>query len=610
MLKFIRSLVLGLAVFSIVFASINPVSAVSGSSWRAGNIISDSVFTNKSAMTVSQIQNWLDARLKNCDPQGTKPSEWGGPDYNNDGVTTRAEYGRSQGNPAPFTCLNKYYEVPKTSPAPGVPASNYGKVNIPAGAKSAARLIYDAAQAHNISPKVLLVKLGTESAGPLTSDTWPFKSQYTYAMGAHCPDSGPGGSANCDSDYAGFSLQMRESAKLLRWYLDNMTESWWTYKKPYQTNYILWNVSPSGCGGGNVYITNKSTAALYTYTPYQPNQAALNNLYGTGDRCSAYGNRNFWRVYNEWFGSTQLLKFDSMSSPRWMTIPTDMRKTDLGTGLPTGSTIPAGTEVYFVDKTWLYDDVFLRTKHDNDNKVHSGISLSDLEEVTRAFSDMSAPRWMMPKQSIRKIDPITQTASGSTINKGLMIYFTTKFQIGGELYVRTSHDSGADARRGFLYSDLTDAPVAVQPMSAPRYFQAKSDLRAIDTVSGEFYGATIAKDSPVLYEYKFSINGVLYLRTSTQASSTDFVGIPIRSLEDISGKFLSLGGDEVKRVKTATHKINTKTLGQTGGTLDVGREITFSDKIYIGDKLYWRTSHDSSKGYIRAIPDSDLEPVS
>jgi len=27
-------------------------------------------------------------------------------------------------------------------------------------------------------------------------------------------------------------------------------------------------------------------------------------LYGTGDICSAYGNRNFWRDFNNWFGST------------------------------------------------------------------------------------------------------------------------------------------------------------------------------------------------------------------------------------------------------------------------------------------------------------------
>lgn len=289
---------------SINLAVGDSVGAVVASDWKAGRIIDDSVFMDGGGMTVNQIQDFLNGKVGTgnnavpgqCDTNGTRTSELGG--------GTRAQYGASNGNPAPFTCLKDFYEVPKTSPSPTIPLNNYGGIPIPAGAKSAARLIWDAAQQYSINPKVLLVKLGTESAGPLTSDDWPFLRQYTYAMGAHCPDSGPGGSANCDSNYAGFSIQISEAASLLRYYLDNMAQPWWSYKKPYQNNNILWNVVERGCGGSNVYIDTKATAALYTYTPYQPNQAALNNMYGTGDNCSAYGNRNFWRVFNDWFGPT------------------------------------------------------------------------------------------------------------------------------------------------------------------------------------------------------------------------------------------------------------------------------------------------------------------
>ncbi len=284
--------------------------AVTAAGWKAGRIIDDMVFTNKNAMSLNEVQDFLNQKVGTnrgnsysvpgvCDTNGTKTSEFGG--------GTRAQYGASRGNPAPFTCLKDYWEVPKTDPAPGVPANNYGGVAIPVGAKSAAQLIWEAGQRYNISPKVLLIMIQKESAGPLITDDWPFRSQYTYAMGAHCPDSGPGGSANCDQNYAGFSMQINESARLLRYYLDNMSQPWWSYKKP-GINNILWNVEPTGCGGANVNIENKSTAALYTYTPYQPNQAALNNIYGTGDGCSAYGNRNFWRMYNDWFGSTVSVK--------------------------------------------------------------------------------------------------------------------------------------------------------------------------------------------------------------------------------------------------------------------------------------------------------------
>ncbi len=286
-------------------------SAVSAADWKAGRIIDDSKFTGLD-MSVAEIQSFLDYLVPNCDTNGTQPaSEYDRPDL------THAQYAASRGWPGPpYVCLKNYYEVPKTSPGLGIPANNYSG-SIPPSAVSAAQMIYDAARRYNISPKILLVKLDTESAGPLTRDKWPLQKQYTYAMGAHCPDSGSGGSANCDANYAGFSLQIAEAAKLLRWYLDSMTQSWWQYKKPYQNNYVLWNVEPRGCGGTDIYLESMGTAALYTYTPYQPNQAALNNMYGTGDNCSAYGNRNFWRVYNDWFGPTnngvQLVK--SPSSP-------------------------------------------------------------------------------------------------------------------------------------------------------------------------------------------------------------------------------------------------------------------------------------------------------
>lgn len=302
----IITLITVVAIFSTVPFVFRKVHAVTAASWNASRIIDDGIFTAGNGMSVDEIQSFLNSKVPACDTSGLQPSPYTAPDYNADGKITRAEYGQSIGYPAPFTCLRDYYEVPKLTPGPGEPLSNYGGTPIPVGAKSAAQLIADAAKRYNINPKVLLVKLATESAGPLTSDTWPFKKQYLYAMGAHCPDSGPGGSANCDVNYSGFSLQMDEAASLLRWYLDNMGKPWWSYKKPFQNNFVLWNVEPSGCGGSSIYIDTKATAALYTYTPYQPNQAALNNMYGTGDGCSAYGNRNFWRVFNDWFGNSRV----------------------------------------------------------------------------------------------------------------------------------------------------------------------------------------------------------------------------------------------------------------------------------------------------------------
>lgn len=70
-----------------------------------------------------------------------------------------------------------------------------------------------------------------------------------------------------------------------------------------QTTAIAYHPNAS-CGSSTVTLANRATAALYNYTPYQPNEAALAHMYGTGDDCSSYGNRNFWRIFTDWFGST------------------------------------------------------------------------------------------------------------------------------------------------------------------------------------------------------------------------------------------------------------------------------------------------------------------
>ena len=48
------------------------VSALSGSQFDAGNIISDSVFFNGSSMSVYAVQNFLTAKVPNCDTWGAQ----------------------------------------------------------------------------------------------------------------------------------------------------------------------------------------------------------------------------------------------------------------------------------------------------------------------------------------------------------------------------------------------------------------------------------------------------------------------------------------------------------------------------------------------------------
>ncbi len=208
LLVFVSSTILLIAG---IFVNSYPVGAANKKNWIAGNIISDANFTDEDSMSVSDIQSFLNRRIGSCDVQGSGIAT----EYNSN--LTRAQYAKARGWAAPpYVCLNKYYEVPKTTPGAGTPKNNWNEsLTRPSGSKSAAWIIKDAAERYNISPKVLLVKIATESAGPLTSDKWPLYSQYKYAMGSHCPDSGPGGSANCDSDYSGFSILQLQTLFLI-----------------------------------------------------------------------------------------------------------------------------------------------------------------------------------------------------------------------------------------------------------------------------------------------------------------------------------------------------------------------------------------------------------
>jgi hypothetical protein len=284
--------ILGLGVTSGYFAAASPQAnaASVASDWRAGQIIDDGIFFNSSDMTVEQIQAFLNSKVPTCDTQGTGTSEYGG--------GTRAQYGATRGHPAPFVCLKDYYENPASH------ENNLAGRQIPNGAMSAAQIIKNAADTNGISVRALLVMIQKESPGPLITDTWPFDNQYTNALGFGCPDT-----AACDPQYAGFANQVQNAARqftLYQRYPDSYRH------KAQQNNTVLYSPT-SSCGSGTVFIKSIATAGLYNYTPYQPNQAALNNLYGSGDACSAYGNRNFWRMFNDWFGTTYY-QFGNISS--------------------------------------------------------------------------------------------------------------------------------------------------------------------------------------------------------------------------------------------------------------------------------------------------------
>ena len=251
--------------------------AATGSDFDPGYIISDENFYDADALSASEIQSFLNEQVPSCDT-------WHSP-ITISGVTYSA----------PFTCLKDY----RTTIVDNAASAYCGF--IPGGNYSAAEVIDKVARSCGVSQKVLLVLLQKEQS--LVTDTWPAQNQYDRATGYACPDSGPNNSANCNAEYYGFFNQVYMAAWQFKHY--QATASTRDAYRAGAWNSILYSpYTDRNCGAESVYIQNQATAGLYVYTPYVPNQAALNNLYGTGDSCSSYGNRNFWRLYTDWFGDT------------------------------------------------------------------------------------------------------------------------------------------------------------------------------------------------------------------------------------------------------------------------------------------------------------------
>jgi len=228
-------------------------AAISGSEFDPGLIISDDEFYDGSAMTEAQIQSFLNSQTGVL--KGLRQN-----------VSTRAK------------------EVSQTT-------GNLICEQIVGGSNLlASTMIYRAQVACGISAKVILVTLQKEQG--LITRTSPSYYNINYALGYGCPDT----PAGCSDSYEGFGYQVYTGTRQFKAYkAANFAKQPGTHAIQYHPN--------TACGTQTINIKNYATAALYNYTPYVPNAAALANLGGYGNSCSSYGNRNFWYYYYSWFGN-------------------------------------------------------------------------------------------------------------------------------------------------------------------------------------------------------------------------------------------------------------------------------------------------------------------
>jgi LysM repeat protein len=252
---------------SLGLTAITPVttaSALDGKNFDPGLIISDSVFFDFGTMTAADIQRFLDSQVPVCGSSST-------------------------GMP----CLKNYKtDTPEKIAEVGKCAYIPAQKNV-----TAAQMIFNISKACGINPRVLLVTLQKEQG--LVQARIPSPYMYRAAMGYGCPDSDPG---ICGKVWIGLFNQLYKAAGQFQWYGD--PNGSFTYLRPGRQVSISYHPDAArACGKQTFTLKSQATANLYYYTPFVPNKASLGNLRGTGDRCSSYGNRNFWRFYWDWFGS-------------------------------------------------------------------------------------------------------------------------------------------------------------------------------------------------------------------------------------------------------------------------------------------------------------------
>ena len=242
------------AVFADTAARL--VEAVTPPEFDAGFIISDELFYDGGALDADEVQAFLDDQVPAC--------------------------------ASGVVCLADYTQKTVTRPGDDVCNAYRGRES-----ETGAEIIARVGLACGISQKALLVLLQKEQS--LVRDTAPSAGDFSFATGYACPDT-----AACDVEYSGFYNQVYWAAWQLKRYANPPgTSEFFTSRPIGEPSPIAYNPERS-CGGGAVTLKNLATAALYYYTPYQPNPAVIAG--STDDACGAFGNLNFWRFYSEWFG--------------------------------------------------------------------------------------------------------------------------------------------------------------------------------------------------------------------------------------------------------------------------------------------------------------------
>ena len=533
------------------------VEAASLASFDPGYIISDYQMGNYKSMDEAEIQAFLLAK-GNCRDTRT---------YLADQYTSYS-YHIKDGH---FVCLAEETFGEGTSYGDDAPDGN-----------SAAHIIYRAAQDYKINPQVLIVLLQKEQS--LITDSWPNDRQFRSATGYGCPDTAP-----CNAEYYGFKNQVRKAAALFRTVLDG---GWTNY--PLGNNYIQYNPN-AGCGGSVVNIKSLATSALYRYTPYQPNDGALAAGYGTA-YCGAYGNRNFYLYFEDWFGGIiDDASYSDVVTPRYMIVIKDTYYINPNSGMndvsvKKGTILKFSTKIVDKENKWC-----IRTAEDTNNNRNRCIKREDLDEVKITFESI-------PESEQEKV--IKPGAIKINIRTGEKITSYDKKLIKRFLKKATFNDNGSEI--GISAKSIDE--IIYEKVVTSRYMRVTEDTNYIIPQIME-KGGQVKKDTVLLFVTKIKdADGNWCIRTKSDTDNNNNVCIERSSLDEADKYLPVLSPRKMQVVRDVYYTIPYTR--EKGELVRKNKILSFDTKV-VNSNGNWciRTESDTKSDNNKCIERADLKEV-
>ena len=518
--------------------------AASLANFRPGNIISDYTMSNYTTMSVTDIDAFLHAH-GNCNDTNTAKASW----YPSLHYHIENDH---------FVCLADEHFA--TS------GSNYGDLlKDGEDSQTAAEIIYEVSQKYEINPQVFLVLLEKEQG--LISDSWPNSIQYSSATCFGCPDTAP-----CDSEYYGLKNQLESAAWLFRTVLDG---GWTNY--PLGENYIYYNPNRA-CGGSVVNIENLATSSLYRYTPYQPNQAALNAGYGTVT-CGAYGNRNFYLFFTDWFGDPTYAGYDKMAIPRYMT------------------NIETGETKFYTVKRYTTEGLCL-----SDNENNPSCTLySNLKNTEMVWTDMLTSRYLSMNDKT-EIIYLSEEPTEVQLADNLIQYFNKKTILPDGRQCLLTNEQNQKKTWCAIFKSMDEVKFDEEEMVFPRLMKSGQEAHFIDPVTKQKKDL-VAENEEIFFTKKLELpDGEIYL------VSPDHEGCFAYRLLKETWTPMTHARNMV--IEKGTYKINAITgIDDKAIYMDKGMVRKYLTKTY--REGYWclRTEYDHSLNTNNCVPDYKLNEV-